>query len=120
MTPFFTPAAHEFSDIPIYLAGVNEKVCQLAGELGQGLHAHPFHSPKYLREFVLPNLEIGLKKSGRTRRDFSIASIAFVITGKNRAEIDRMREEVRRRQNRPRTLAPQGGFALWVPWLERS
>ncbi|HTW89826.1 MAG TPA: TIGR03617 family F420-dependent LLM class oxidoreductase [Candidatus Binataceae bacterium] len=96
MTPFFTPAPHEFSDIPIYLAGVNEKICQLAGELCQGLHAHPFHSPKYLREFVLPNLEIGLAKSGRTRQDFSIASIAFVITGKSRAEIDRMREEVRR------------------------
>jgi probable F420-dependent oxidoreductase len=96
MTPFFTPAPHEFSDIPIYLAGVNEKICQLAGELCQGLHAHPFHSPKYLREFVLPNLEIGLKKSGRTRKDFSIASIAFVITGKSRAEIERMREEVRR------------------------
>jgi probable F420-dependent oxidoreductase len=96
MTPFFTPAPHQFSDIPIYLAGVNEKVIQLAGELCQGLHAHPFHSPQYLREFVLPNLEIGLEKSGRTRKDFSIASIAFVITGKNRAEIDRMREEVRR------------------------
>ncbi|HUY19935.1 MAG TPA: TIGR03617 family F420-dependent LLM class oxidoreductase [Candidatus Binataceae bacterium] len=96
MTPFFTPAPHQFSDIPIYLAGVNEKVIQLGGELCQGLHAHPFHSPKYLREFVLPNLEIGLEKSGRTRKDFAIASIAFVITGKNRVEIDRMREEVRR------------------------
>ena len=96
MTPFFTPAPHDFSDIPIFLAGVNEKIIQLAGELCQGLHAHPFHSPKYLREFVLPNLEIGLRKSGRARKDFSIASIAFVITGKNRAEIDRIREEVRR------------------------
>jgi probable F420-dependent oxidoreductase len=96
MTPFFTPAPHEFSNIPIYIAGVNKKIIQLAGEICDGLHVHPFHSPKYLREFVLPNLEAGLAKSGRTRNDVSTATIAFVITGRDRTEIERMREEVRR------------------------
>ncbi len=96
MTPFFTPAAHPFSNIPIFIAGVNEKIIQLAGELCDGLHAHPFHSPRYLREFVLPNLEIGMRRAGRTRKDVSIASIAFVIAARDRAEIDRLREEVRR------------------------
>ncbi|MGH7907866.1 MAG: TIGR03617 family F420-dependent LLM class oxidoreductase, partial [Candidatus Binataceae bacterium] len=95
MTPFFTPANHGFSDIPIYVAGVNRHICRLAGELCQGLHAHPFNSPKYLREFVVPNVEMGLKKAGRNRRDFTIVSNPFVIVGRNDEEISRGREAVR-------------------------
>ena len=69
MTPFFAPRPHQFR-IPIYIAGVNEHICRLAGELCDGLHAHPFNSPKYLREFVMPHLEEGFKKSGRARADY--------------------------------------------------
>ena len=64
MTPFFTPARHNYANVPIHIAGVNEHIIRLAGELCEGLHAHPFNSPKYLREFVLPNVEKGLKKAG--------------------------------------------------------
>src|SRR5208282_4464985 len=95
MTPFFTPPHHNFSNIPIYIAGVNKYICRLAGELCDGLHAHPFHSPKYLREFVIPNVELGLAKSGRVRKDFAIASTAFVITGNNKDEIERSKAAVR-------------------------
>jgi probable F420-dependent oxidoreductase len=95
MTPFFTPPHHNFSNIPIYIAGVNKYICRLAGELCDGLHAHPFHSPKYLREFVIPNVELGLAKSGRSRKDFAIASTAFVIAGNNQEEIERSKAAVR-------------------------
>src|SRR5580704_7936572 len=50
MTPFFTPSRHNFSNVAIHIAGVNEHIIRLAGELCEGLHAHPFNSPKYLRE----------------------------------------------------------------------
>jgi probable F420-dependent oxidoreductase len=95
MTPFFTPPRHNFPNVPIYIAGVNKLICRLAGELCDGLHAHPFHSPKYLRELVIPNVEAGLGKSGRARKDFAIASMAFVIVGKNRDEIEKARAGVR-------------------------
>jgi probable F420-dependent oxidoreductase len=95
MTPFFTPSRHNFPNIPIYTAGVNKYICRLAGELCDGLHAHPFNSPKYLREFVIPNIEIGLKKSGRSRKDFTIATTAFAIVGKNKDEIERAKAGVR-------------------------
>ncbi|MBF6567831.1 MAG: TIGR03617 family F420-dependent LLM class oxidoreductase [Candidatus Binataceae bacterium] len=96
MTPFFTPAQHDYSDIPIYIAGLNANICQLAGELCQGLHAHPFNSPKYLREFVIPNVEIGLRKSGKSRKDFSIVSMTFAIAARTREELARLREDARR------------------------
>src|SRR5258708_12662610 len=94
MTPFFAPRPHQFR-IPIYIAGVNEHICRLAGELCDGLHAHPFNSPKYLREFVMPHLEEGFKKSGRSRKDFTVFTTAFVLVGNNDEEIEKAREAVR-------------------------
>ena len=95
MTPFFSPAPLEWPHIPIYIAGVNPYMCRLVGELGDGFHIHPFHSIKYIRETVLPNVELGLRKSGRQRADVTLATSAFVITGKNRDEIERAKGGVR-------------------------
>src|SRR5690606_17835766 len=36
MTPFFSPGPIAHPDIPIYLAGVNDGMCALAGELCAG------------------------------------------------------------------------------------
>src|SRR5207245_2744055 len=95
MTPFFSPAPLEWSHIPIYIAGVNPYMCRLVGELADGFHIHPFHSIKYIRETILPNVEAGLKKSGRKREDVTLATSAFVIAGKNRDEIERAKGGVR-------------------------
>jgi len=95
MTPFFTPPAHDYPNIPIYVAGVNKQICQLAGELCEGFHAHPFHSAKYLRDAVIPNLEVGLKKSGRARKDITIFTSVFAATGRNDEQIHKAREAAR-------------------------
>jgi probable F420-dependent oxidoreductase len=94
MTPFFAPRPHNYR-IPIYVAGVNEQILKLAGEHCDGLHAHPFTSARYLREFLIPHIEEGLTKTGRTRRDFTIFTTAFVIIGRNQEEIERARAGVR-------------------------
>ncbi len=79
MTPFFNPGPHDWPHIPIYIAGVNPRMCQLAGELCQGLHVHPFHTARYLREQILPNVRLGLEKSGRPRPEIALSSTVFVI-----------------------------------------
>jgi len=79
MTPFFSPEPHDYHHIPIFVAGVNPRMCQLAGELCEGFHAHPLHSARYLRERVLPNLEIGLAHSGRERKSIEVSSSILVI-----------------------------------------
>jgi probable F420-dependent oxidoreductase len=96
MTPAFTPAPHEFGNIPIYVSGLNKYMCQLAGELCDGFHVHPFHTPKYLRESAIPNIEIGLKKAGRRRQDIALSSLAFVVVGRNDEELNAAREAARR------------------------
>jgi probable F420-dependent oxidoreductase len=79
MTPFFSPAPHEYHRIPIFIAGVNRRMCQLAGELCDGFHAHPLHTVRYLKEMVVPNLQTGLSKEGRRREAFELSSSTFVI-----------------------------------------
>ncbi len=91
MTPVFNPGPIEHPNIPIYIAGVNEHLCRVAGELCQGLHVHPFHTPKYLRELVLPNVERGAAQAHRRRADVQLSSAIFVATD------DTMRELVRAR-----------------------
>jgi probable F420-dependent oxidoreductase len=89
MTPFFTPEPIANADIPIYIAGVNEKNCQLAGEVCQGLHAHGFHTTQYLKEVVISNVEAGRKKSGKTDTSFELVVPIFIVSGHSEAEIQK-------------------------------
>ncbi|MFQ5594741.1 MAG: TIGR03617 family F420-dependent LLM class oxidoreductase [Anaerolineae bacterium] len=95
MSPFFNPGPIDHPDIPIYIAGINEHLCRLAGELCEGFHVHPLHSAKYLEEFILPNIQRGMDNAGRTRAEIQLVAPVFVITGTNQAETDQVREEVR-------------------------
>jgi len=87
MTPMFNPGPIEHPRIPIYISGVNAYMCRVAGEVCEGLHVHPFNSPKYLRECVLPWTEEGMRKSGRKRGDFTYATSTFVVVGDTNAEL---------------------------------
>ena len=95
MTPFFNPGPIADPKIPIYIAGVNAYMCRMAGEVCDGLHVHPFHTTKYLREFVHPVVSEGLQLSGRSREDFSYATACFVIVGDTERERAANAEAVR-------------------------
>jgi probable F420-dependent oxidoreductase len=89
MSPMFNPGPLETPHVPIFIAGVNTSLCRMAGEAADGLHVHPFHSREYLRAVVIPAVEEGAARAGRSRRDVELASA--VITFSN----DKQREEVR-------------------------
>ena len=95
MTPFFNPGPIEYERPKIYIAGVNEYMCRLAGELCDGFHVHPLHSIKYLDEVIRPNLQKGLQKSGRTPSQVALASAVFVVTGKDADAIEKMKRRVK-------------------------
>ncbi|MCB0226596.1 MAG: TIGR03617 family F420-dependent LLM class oxidoreductase, partial [Anaerolineae bacterium] len=78
MTPFFNPGPHDYPDIPIYISAMNKNMLQLAGELCQGVHLHPLHTARYIKEFALPQLETGLQKRGRQRAEIELSSNVFV------------------------------------------
>ncbi|HEY5902301.1 MAG TPA: TIGR03617 family F420-dependent LLM class oxidoreductase, partial [Anaerolineales bacterium] len=80
MSPFFNPGPIEHPNIPIYIAGVNRGLAHLAGELCEGFHAHPFHSLRYLNEVILPGIQEGARKAGRSRADVQVVAAAFIAT----------------------------------------
>jgi probable F420-dependent oxidoreductase len=95
MTPFFNPGPIAHPKIPVFVAGVNRYMCRMAGEVCDGLHVHPFHTPKYLREYVHPAVDEGLKSSRRSRQDFEYATSSFVIVGDTDRERSEKAEAVR-------------------------
>jgi len=90
MSPFFNPGAIEHPNIPIYIAGVNTGLAKLAGELCNGFHVHPFHTPRYLNEVLLPAIKEGTKLTGRKREDVSVSVTAFVATTPEEMNFARM------------------------------
>jgi probable F420-dependent oxidoreductase len=95
MTPFFSPLPLENPIIPVFVAGVNRGMCKVAGGVGDGLHVHPLHTVKYLKEVILQGLAAGLEESGRQRRSVSVAASVFAAVGDSTAEIANIRESYR-------------------------
>jgi probable F420-dependent oxidoreductase len=89
MSPFFNPGPVSNPKIPIYIAGVNTGLARLAGEAADGFHVHPFHTPRYLEEILLPAIHTGADQAGRAHDEFSVSTTAFVVTGPEEAEFVR-------------------------------
>jgi probable F420-dependent oxidoreductase len=95
MTPFFNPGPHDYPRIPIYIAGVNQRMCQLAGELCEGFHVHPLNSSRYVKEVILPNIQMGLAASGRQREGLQLSSAIFVIPADDTQRAKQHETEIR-------------------------
>lgn len=52
-------------DIPVYTAGVNPRMIEVAGRVGDGLLGHPLFSRPYLEEVVRPAIDRGREKGER-------------------------------------------------------
>ena len=81
MNPFFNPGPIESPDIRIFLAGVNPTLLRAAGEVSDGVHVHPFHSVRYLKEVMRPAVDEGARTRGKTVKDLELYAPIFVVTG---------------------------------------
>ncbi|WP_416898473.1 MAG: TIGR03617 family F420-dependent LLM class oxidoreductase [Minwuia sp.] len=93
--PLFSPGAIDHPDIPVYLAGVNPRMCRAAGEVADGFHAHPIHNMSYLKEVVLPAIDEGAKTRGKSVKDLHVQTMVLIAAGETQAEIDKAVEDVR-------------------------
>jgi len=88
MTPAFDPGPHRFGRARIHVAGVGERMTEVAGEVGDGLITHPFATRRSLLELTLPSVELGLRTAGRARDSFEVVVVCLVATGTTGAELD--------------------------------
>ena len=67
--------------IPIYMAAVRDGMLRAAGDVADGVLGFPMWSLQWVKEMVIPNIEKGLSRSGRERKDFEIrAAVTVAIT----------------------------------------
>ena len=97
MTPVFSPPPNPWGAPRVYLSAVGPKMTEIAGEVADGMLAHPFSTERYLREVTMPALEVGLKRANRTRDGFEVAAPSMVVTGRSEEEYAKHASEVRRR-----------------------
>lgn len=65
-------------DIPVYTAGVNDRMVEVAGRVADGLFGHVLFTPAYLEEYVRPAIARGAAKAERDPA--AVAVVAMVIT----------------------------------------
>src|SRR3954451_9794212 len=70
MTPAFSPPPNPYGHPRVYLAALGGRMAEVTGEVGDGIIAHPLVTDRYLREALIPAIEVGLEKSGRSRAYF--------------------------------------------------
>lgn len=97
MPPFFNPGPTEHPDIKVYIAAVNPHMLRAAGEVCDGVLLHSFNTSRYTKEVVLPNLEEGAAKSGRTLKDLDIYGGGFIVAEAGEEEIEGSKQATRNR-----------------------
>ena len=90
MSPFFNPGPINYPEIPIYIAGVNTGLARLAGEVADGFHVHPLHSPRYLQEVLIPAIKEGVQKTGRANSAVQISVTAIAASTPEEQNFARM------------------------------
>jgi probable F420-dependent oxidoreductase len=96
MTPNFNPGPIEYPRPKVYLAVVGPAMARVAGEVADGVLPHGgIMTDKYMREVLLPNIKIGLERSGRTWDDIDIAMSGYLITGETDDEIQQSLQGLR-------------------------
>jgi probable F420-dependent oxidoreductase len=112
MTPFFDPGPNAFGHPRVFLAGVGEKMTEVAGEVADGFICHAFTTERYLREVTVPALERGRAAAGRPMDGFELYGPMFVVTGRDESEMAAAATGVRRQ------IAFYGSTPAYRPVLE--
>jgi len=112
MTPMFDPGPNPFGNPPVFLAAVGTLMAEVAGEVADGLLAHPFTTERYLREVTLPALERGIALGGRSRSALQISLPGMVVTGIDDAGFEASMAATRKQ------LAFYGSTPAYRPVLE--
>jgi probable F420-dependent oxidoreductase len=67
--------------LPIYTAGINDHMVQVAGRVADGLCGHPMFTTRYIDEIVRPRLEKGARDRGREPGEVAILREVICAVG---------------------------------------
>jgi alkanesulfonate monooxygenase SsuD/methylene tetrahydromethanopterin reductase-like flavin-dependent oxidoreductase (luciferase family) len=72
-------------------------MCQVAGEVADGIRAHPVATPRYIAEIMRPAARKGMAKAGRDGADFTMCVTPLVATAPAHAGLAERIQDVRAR-----------------------
>lgn len=97
MIPYYDPGPIDHPHVPVYLAAINKFMCRLTGEVADGHIPGDPVTYKWFCEMMLPNLEIGAKRAGRTLKDIDLGGHGFIGCAKTEAGLEAVRKRLRER-----------------------
>jgi len=97
LPPVFSPPPIDHPEIPIHIAAVNPYMSRLGGELADGVFAHPVCTAKYIREKMIPMMEKGARKAGKSPSDLDIIGAPIIVTARDAAEMEKEKHLLKRR-----------------------
>lgn len=86
MPPTFRPAPIECGPPPILVGAVGPDMTRMVARVADGLLVHPFQTPRFLHEGLLPRVEEGLASAGRRRDDFTLVCESIVAVWRDEDE----------------------------------
>ena len=95
--PLFDPGPIEHPHIPIHLAAVNAYMCQVAGEVADGVRPHPVCTADYIRDVMWPAVRVGAARSGRSLDGFAVSIKPLIATAPDAATLAERVRDVRAR-----------------------
>jgi probable F420-dependent oxidoreductase len=111
LQPFFNPGPNGWPAPPIWLGGVNSRICALGGSHADGFVTHPTNSsPRYLRELCVPVLRSAESAAGRSTGVVRLTTGSPYATGPDADDVAASREHHRQ----------LFGFLLSTPAYRRS
>ena len=97
MVPLFDPGPIEHPEIPIHLAAVNVLMCQVAGEVANGIRPHPVCTADYIEQVMLPAARRGADKAERTLDGFAVSIKPLIATAPDDVALEAKVRDVRAR-----------------------
>jgi len=97
LPPQWSPGPIAHPHVPVYIAAVRPWMARMAGEVADGIHVHPFHSPRYLQEVVLPSVREGTDAAGRDASAVTVVCPVMVNVGETDAALEAARDAHRLR-----------------------
>lgn len=91
VTPTSATAPPYRLHLPIYTAGVNDRIMQSAGRVADGLIGHPMFTKHYVDEVVRPALAAGAATSGRDPEELRLTGILMCAID---ADVDAARRQI--------------------------
>ena len=72
---------HDHGDIKVDVSAVGPWMTTMAGEVADGVHVHPLHSVQYLEQRLIPAVQAGAAKAGRSAADIDLLIPVFIVPG---------------------------------------